>query len=251
MKAIQVLFDEPLLRRLDADEEVRKLGRSAVLRRAATEYLRKRRAKRDAPKDRRPSFSPDGRRIAFQADSAGETMAAILKEDPPDPSVTNQSISPGLERIVRHCIEKNPERRFHSAHDLAFDLEALSGTSGLSAAPAGAVLRSRRLRRLALVGALGALLVAGAFWAGKWRAGAAATSAASAPVNHRRLTFHRGNVLFAASPRTGRPSSTAPRGAAAPPRSSSRAWAAPSRGRWAFPARTSSRCPRRASSRSS
>src|SRR6185503_11862579 len=35
---------------------------------------------------------------AFHADSAGETMAAILKEDPPDLSVTNQNISPGLER---------------------------------------------------------------------------------------------------------------------------------------------------------
>jgi metal-responsive CopG/Arc/MetJ family transcriptional regulator len=41
-----VLFDEPLLRRLDADEEVRKEGRSAVLRRAAAEYLRRRRSRR-------------------------------------------------------------------------------------------------------------------------------------------------------------------------------------------------------------
>jgi metal-responsive CopG/Arc/MetJ family transcriptional regulator len=40
MKPIQVLFDETLLRRLDADPEVRKHGRSAVLRRAAAEYLR-------------------------------------------------------------------------------------------------------------------------------------------------------------------------------------------------------------------
>ena len=46
MKPVQVLFDEPLLRRLDADEEVRKDGRSAVLRRAAAEYLRRRRARR-------------------------------------------------------------------------------------------------------------------------------------------------------------------------------------------------------------
>ena len=45
MKPIQVLFDEPLLRKLDADGEVRKVGRSAVLRRAAAEYLRKRRAR--------------------------------------------------------------------------------------------------------------------------------------------------------------------------------------------------------------
>src|SRR6266540_3798156 len=67
---------------------------------------------------------------AFQGDSAADTMSAILREDPPELSVTNRNIAPGLERIVRHCLEKNPEQRFHSAHDLAFDLEALSGLSG-------------------------------------------------------------------------------------------------------------------------
>jgi metal-responsive CopG/Arc/MetJ family transcriptional regulator len=44
MKAIQITMDESLLARLDADEEVRRLGRSAVLRRAVEEYLRRRRA---------------------------------------------------------------------------------------------------------------------------------------------------------------------------------------------------------------
>lgn len=43
MKVIQVSVDEELLARLDADEEVRRDGRSAVLRRAADEYLRRRR----------------------------------------------------------------------------------------------------------------------------------------------------------------------------------------------------------------
>ena len=74
---------------------------------------------------------------AFHGDSAADTMSAILKEDPPDLSVTNQNISPGLERIVRHCLEKNPDLRFQSARDLAFNLEALSGTSAQSLAPAG------------------------------------------------------------------------------------------------------------------
>lgn len=45
MKPVQVLFDEPLLKRLDADAEVRRDGRSAVLRRATAEYLRRRRAR--------------------------------------------------------------------------------------------------------------------------------------------------------------------------------------------------------------
>ena len=133
---------------------------------------------------------------AFHADSAGETMAAILKEDPPDLSVTNQNISPGLERVVRHCIEKNPERRFQSAHDLAFDLEALSGTSGTAAATAAPILRSRRRRMLALGGAAALLLAAAAFWAGR-RASIGSKPESVAPVRHGRLTFQRGNVLYA------------------------------------------------------
>src|SRR2546425_5742183 len=72
-----------------------------------------------------------GRR-AFHGESAAETMSAILKEDPPDLSSTNQNISPALERLVNHCLEKSPESRFHSASDLAFALEAISGASPVS-----------------------------------------------------------------------------------------------------------------------
>src|SRR5947209_3097220 len=72
-----------------------------------------------------------GRR-AFHGESAAETMSAILKEDPPDLSSTNQNISPALDRLVNHCLEKNPEERFHSASDLAFALEALSGSAAVS-----------------------------------------------------------------------------------------------------------------------
>jgi metal-responsive CopG/Arc/MetJ family transcriptional regulator len=46
MKPIQVMIDEPLLRRLDADEEVRRFGRSAVVRRATAAYLKRARARR-------------------------------------------------------------------------------------------------------------------------------------------------------------------------------------------------------------
>lgn len=47
------MFEEELLKRLDSDPEVRKVGRSAVLRRAAAEYLRRSRAKRIAEAYRR------------------------------------------------------------------------------------------------------------------------------------------------------------------------------------------------------
>lgn len=66
---------------------------------------------------------------AFCGDSTAETMSAILREDPPDLSETNKTISPALERVVHHCLEKNPAERFHSARDLAFAIEAISGTA--------------------------------------------------------------------------------------------------------------------------
>src|SRR6202021_2126735 len=52
---------------------------------------------------------------AFHGDSAADTMSAILKEEPPELSETNRNVSPALERIVRHCLEKNPAERFQSA----------------------------------------------------------------------------------------------------------------------------------------
>jgi metal-responsive CopG/Arc/MetJ family transcriptional regulator len=41
MKAIQITFDEQLLKALDEDAEVKRIGRSAVLRKATSEYLRR------------------------------------------------------------------------------------------------------------------------------------------------------------------------------------------------------------------
>src|SRR4030095_1921564 len=74
-----------------------------------------------------------GRR-AFRGESTADTMSAILREDPPDLSVTNRNVNPALERVVNHCLEKSPEERFNSAGDLAFAIEALSGTAGNSEA---------------------------------------------------------------------------------------------------------------------
>ena len=73
-----------------------------------------------------------GRR-AFHGESAAETMSAILKEDPPELSATNKTVSPALERLVNHCLEKSAEARFHSARDVAFALEAIADAGPTSA----------------------------------------------------------------------------------------------------------------------
>src|SRR5262245_22905121 len=92
-----------------------------------------------------------GRR-AFHGESAAETMSAILKEDPSELSETNHQVSPALERLVNHCLEKNPESRFHSASDLAFALEALSGaTSNSTQTMTMPSLASRRWTRRELI----------------------------------------------------------------------------------------------------
>ena len=68
----------------------------------------------------------------FKGDTAADTMTAILTKEPPDLEAAHLAISPGLDRIVRRCLEKTPELRFQSANDLAFALENLSTSSSSS-----------------------------------------------------------------------------------------------------------------------
>ena len=69
-----------------------------------------------------------GRR-AFHRDSSVETLNAILKDEPTELTELSAKVNPALEKIVRRCLEKKSERRFHSAHDLGFALEALTARS--------------------------------------------------------------------------------------------------------------------------
>ena len=71
-----------------------------------------------------------GRR-AFSRETAPETMAAILREDPPEPNAA-APMPPALVRIVNRCLEKSPATRFQTASDLAFALGSVSETSSAS-----------------------------------------------------------------------------------------------------------------------
>jgi eukaryotic-like serine/threonine-protein kinase len=103
-----------------------------------------------------------GRR-AFQRPTAAETMAAILREDPPEIG-TGSGIPLPLASILRRCLEKQPEERFHSARDLAFALFSLSETSG----PVSSVAGRPRARRVLTVAGFSALALAAAFALGRW-----------------------------------------------------------------------------------
>jgi len=131
-------------------------------------------------------------RPAFARQSAAETMAAILKEDPPDLAQAAPDAPPELHRIVRHCLEKNPGERFRSAHDLAFDLASLSGApSGPTLTPASARPGRRGWRAAAATLAAAALAAGGL---GYW---AAVVTQRATPPSFQRLTFRRGHVTSA------------------------------------------------------
>ena len=69
-----------------------------------------------------------GRR-AFHRETAADTLTAILTDDPPPPSSSRPEIGPALDTIVRHALEKGAAERFQTARDVAFALDALSGSA--------------------------------------------------------------------------------------------------------------------------
>jgi serine/threonine protein kinase/Tol biopolymer transport system component len=65
----------------------------------------------------------------FGRPTSADTMSAILNEEPPPISQLAPDTPAAFERVIRRCLEKNPEQRFQSASDLAFALEALADPS--------------------------------------------------------------------------------------------------------------------------
>jgi hypothetical protein len=127
---------------------------------------------------------------AFRGETSVETMSAILKEDPPELTETNRSVPPVMERIVRHCLEKNPEERFQSARDVAFNLQSLSGSTSQIAAIAPVQRPAARVRRRLAVAAVSLVALAAVFWAG------GALKSLPSP-SFKPLTFRRGTVTAA------------------------------------------------------
>jgi eukaryotic-like serine/threonine-protein kinase len=106
-------------------------------------------------------------RRAFSRATAAETMTAILNEDPPDMPPDMVAAVPGaLQAILGRCLEKQPDDRFHSAHDLALALQAAGGRTTTSVERI--VRAPSAFHRGAAIGAiclaLGVLVGAAAIW---------------------------------------------------------------------------------------
>jgi TolB-like protein/predicted Ser/Thr protein kinase len=106
--------------------------------------------------------------LAFERESAAQTLAAIIEDEPEPLEVRNRQVPPQLSRVIARCLSKKPDDRYQSTRDLAHDLADLAregSTSRAAAAPA-----RRSLGRAAPVAALVVLLsaTAGGWW---WMAG--------------------------------------------------------------------------------
>jgi Tol biopolymer transport system component len=96
---------------------------------------------------------------AFHGETTADTLTAILTKDPEEMSRPGRAVPASLDRLVRRCLEKDPEERFQSARDVAFALEAESGISRPELEAVATAPRRRRWLPAGLVGL--ALLGAG------------------------------------------------------------------------------------------
>jgi serine/threonine protein kinase len=116
---------------------------------------------------------------AFVRATPADTLGAILTSEPPDLARISSSAGPAIEHIIRRCLEKAPEERFHSARDLSFALEAISaGTGGGSGTAERTGSGSGRggLRTALVALGAAALVIAGSFAAGRFTTKAPASA---------------------------------------------------------------------------
>jgi eukaryotic-like serine/threonine-protein kinase len=101
---------------------------------------------------------------AFEGDTPARLVAAIEKDEAPSVLAQRPGTSPGLDRLVRQCLQKDPDERWSSAHDLALRLREIAEAGPLDG-PRSSPGRSRRARVLGAIGliafALGLGLIGG------------------------------------------------------------------------------------------
>ena len=100
-------------------------------------------------------------RPPFQSDSLAETLRQVHHEEPVAPRRLNPSVPPDLETICLKCLEKDPARRYRSAHELVEELDRWLQDVPILARPIRPWARAWRFcRRRPVVAALGGSVLA-------------------------------------------------------------------------------------------
>lgn len=91
---------------------------------------------------------------AFERDTAPQTLAAILEDEPESARTLNAGMPAGLQAILARCLAKDRERRYASTADLASALDACSAAAATAPPPSLRWLRASGLVLLAAAGAV-------------------------------------------------------------------------------------------------
>jgi eukaryotic-like serine/threonine-protein kinase len=126
----------------------------------------------------------------FSGGSRASLIAAILTVDPP-PITQVQPLAPALDRVVKKCLQKDPDERWQSASDLASELQWIT-TSSQSQSQASVALPAKTGQRARLWSALALLATAAVVAGGVWAAGHWST--AKPQPKFTRLTYLQGYI---------------------------------------------------------
>ena len=86
---------------------------------------------------------------AFEGSSRTSLIAAIVSSQPAPISQVVPMTPPALDHVVRRCLEKDPQDRWQSAHDVASELRWISGAGSQAGVAAPVTLRRKSRERLA------------------------------------------------------------------------------------------------------
>jgi eukaryotic-like serine/threonine-protein kinase len=87
----------------------------------------------------------------FQGKTQASVIAAILGKTPPPISSVQPMTPPALDRVVQTCLEKDPEDRWQTAHDVMLELKWVAEGGSRAGLPAPVVTRRRSRERLAWI----------------------------------------------------------------------------------------------------
>ncbi|MGH9366633.1 MAG: protein kinase domain-containing protein [Thermoanaerobaculia bacterium] len=103
---------------------------------------------------------------AFSGKSQASLIGSIMNSEPPAVSSLQPMVPPALDRVVKGCLAKEPEHRWHTAHDVMLQLQWIAEGGSLAGVPAPVAARRKSREKLAWGVAAAALLAAGALAVG-------------------------------------------------------------------------------------